>query len=162
MESFEHVQNFPPDRTDINGHHRTRNRFTGLETDIKRIRTDTNEFKEFLSVTHPLDRCDRNLKIEDHLFQGQLPNRLVFCLLVTNEEFNGRYTSNSFTFRHFRLSKLGVSCNGRYIYGRPFEPNFTDDHYLRSCMSLHHYIKFRTVTLAFKTTKMDTASGDGI
>ena len=60
VESFEHVQNFPPDRTDINGHHRTRNGFTGLETDIKRIRTDTNGLKEFLSVTHPLARCDRN------------------------------------------------------------------------------------------------------
>ena len=41
VESFEHVQNFPPDGTDINGHHWTRNRFTGLETDNKRIRTDT-------------------------------------------------------------------------------------------------------------------------
>ena len=56
VESFEHVQNFPPDRMDINGHHRTRNGFTGLETDIKRIRTDTNGLKEFLSVTHPLAR----------------------------------------------------------------------------------------------------------
>ena len=45
VESFEHVQNFPPDRTDIKGHHRTRNGFTGLETDIKRIRTDTNGLK---------------------------------------------------------------------------------------------------------------------
>ena len=62
VESFEHVQNFRPDGTDINGHHRTRNGFTGLETDIKRIRTDTNGLKEFLSVTHPLARCDRNLR----------------------------------------------------------------------------------------------------
>ena len=62
VESFEHVQNFPPDRTDINGHHRTRNGFTRLETDIKRKRTDTNGLKEFLSVTHPLAGCDRNLK----------------------------------------------------------------------------------------------------
>ena len=61
VESFEHVQNFPPDGTDINGHHRTRNGFTGLETDIKRIRTDMNGLKEVLSVTHPLARCDRNL-----------------------------------------------------------------------------------------------------
>ena len=55
------VQNFPPDRTDISGHQRTRNGFTGLETDIKRIRTDTNGLKEFLFVTHPLARCDHNL-----------------------------------------------------------------------------------------------------
>ena len=61
VESFEHVQNLAPDGTDINGHHRTRNGFTGLETDFKRIRTDTNGLKEVLSVTHPLARCDRNL-----------------------------------------------------------------------------------------------------
>ena len=45
VESFEHVQNFPSDGTDINGHRRTRNGFTRLETDIKRIRTDTNALK---------------------------------------------------------------------------------------------------------------------
>ena len=48
VESFEHVQNFPPDGTDINGHHRTRNGFTGLETDIKRIRTDEKKFYPLL------------------------------------------------------------------------------------------------------------------
>ena len=68
VESFEHVQNFPPDGTDINGHHRTRNGFTGLETDIKRIRTDTNGLKKVLSVTHPLAWCDRNLK---YMISGQ-------------------------------------------------------------------------------------------
>ena len=62
VESFEHVRNFPPDGTDINGHNRTRNGFPGLETDVKRIRTDTNGLKEVLSVTHPLARCDRNLR----------------------------------------------------------------------------------------------------
>ena len=63
VESFEHVQNFPPYGMDINRHHRTRNGFTGLETDIKRIRTDTNGLNKVLSVTHPLARCDRNLKM---------------------------------------------------------------------------------------------------
>ena len=61
VESFEHVQNFPTDGTDINGHHRTRNGLTGLETDMKQILTDTNGLKEVLSVTHPLARFDRNL-----------------------------------------------------------------------------------------------------
>ena len=42
-------------------------------------------------------------KIEDHLFQGQLPKRL-FNGMVTNEEFNGSYASNPFRFRPFRLS----------------------------------------------------------
>ena len=63
VESFEYVQNFPPDGTDINGHRRTRNGFTRLETDIKQIRTDTNGLKEVLSITHPIARCARNLKL---------------------------------------------------------------------------------------------------
>ena len=75
-------------------------------------------------------------KIEDHLFQGQLPKRL-FIGMVTNEEFNGSYASNPFKFSHFRLSKLDVTCDGHNIYGRPFEPNFNDDQYLRSYMSLY-------------------------
>ena len=75
-------------------------------------------------------------KIEDHLFQGQLPKRL-FIGMVTNEEFNGSYASNPFKFSHFRLSKLDVTCDGHNIYGRPSEPNFNDDLYLRSYMSLY-------------------------
>ena len=61
VESFEHAQNFPTDGTDINGHQRTRNGFTGLETDLKRIRPDMNRWNDFLSVSRPLARCDRNL-----------------------------------------------------------------------------------------------------
>ena len=75
-------------------------------------------------------------KIEDHLFQGQLPKRL-FIGMVTKEEFNGSYASNPFRFTSFRLSKLDVSCDGHNIYGRPFEPNFRDDQHLRSYMSLY-------------------------
>ena len=48
VESFEHVQNFQPDGTDINRHHRTKNGFTGLETNIyERIK---RSFIRFLSV----------------------------------------------------------------------------------------------------------------
>ena len=57
--------------------------------------------------------------------------------MVTNEEFNGSYVSNPFRFTPFTLSKLDVSCDGHNIYGRPFEPNFRDDQYLRSYMSLY-------------------------
>ena len=52
----------PVESLNINGHHRTKNRFTGLEMDIKRIRTDMNRLKKVLSFTHPLARCDLNLK----------------------------------------------------------------------------------------------------
>ncbi|KAH3786425.1 hypothetical protein DPMN_164532 [Dreissena polymorpha] len=42
VENFEHAQNFPTDGTDVIGHRRTSSEFTGYETDIKRIRTNTN------------------------------------------------------------------------------------------------------------------------
>ena len=40
VESFEHAQNFPPDGTDINGHHRTRN---GQGTDSPDLKWTENE-----------------------------------------------------------------------------------------------------------------------
>ena len=69
-------------------------------------------------------------KVEDHLFQGQLPKR-VFIAMVTNAAFNGGYATNPFRFQHFNLSKLDVSCNGHSIHNRPFEPNFEEGLYLK-------------------------------
>ena len=62
-------------------------------------------------------------KIEDHLFQGQLPKRL-FIGMVSNEAFNGSFAN--FNFKNFDLSKLEVSCDGHNVYGKAFEPRFTD------------------------------------
>ena len=84
LESFEHVQNFPPDGTDINRHHRTRNGFAELETDIKQIRMDTNGLKEVLSVSYPYAGCDRNFrrKFSEDLWVNILEERLV-CILAS-------------------------------------------------------------------------------
>ena len=53
VEIFEHIQNFPPDRTDTIGHRRTRRGFTRYEL------TQTDEMI-FLSFTRPLARCDQS------------------------------------------------------------------------------------------------------
>ena len=47
-------------------------------------------------------------KVEDHLFQGQLP-KCIFIGMVANETFNGAYNRNPFLFQPFNLSKLDVS-----------------------------------------------------
>ena len=78
-------------------------------------------------------------KVEDHLFQGQLPKR-VFIAMVTNAAFNGGYATNPFRFQHFNLSKLDVSCNGHSIHNRPFEPNFEQGLYLKSYLSLYQAV----------------------
>ena len=74
-------------------------------------------------------------KIEDHLFQGQLPKRL-FLGMVNNNYMNGTSTSNPFDFEHFNLSKLEVSLDGKTIQNKPFQPNFTTGECLRSYASL--------------------------
>ena len=75
-------------------------------------------------------------KIEDHLLTGQLPKR-VFIGLVTNEAFNGNSDTNPFFFQHFNLSKMDVTCDGHSVYGKPFEPRFENDQYLRSFLSVY-------------------------
>ena len=75
-------------------------------------------------------------KIEDHLFQGQLPKRL-FIGIVSNAALNGAHDHNPFQFKHCRVSKIEVSRDGKTLCTRPFEPNFAQKNYLRSYLSLY-------------------------
>ena len=74
-------------------------------------------------------------KIEDHLFQGQLPKRIVLGM-VRNDYMNGTKSSNPFDFQPFNLNKLEVSIDGKSIHNKPFEPDFATGECLTSYMSL--------------------------
>ena len=97
-------------------------------------------------------------KVEDHLFQGQLPKR-VFIAIVTNAAFNGGYASNPFRFQHFNLSKLDVSCNGHSIHNRPFEPNFEQGLYLKTYLSLYQAVSAFGLNKSFDIAKEDYNGG---
>ncbi|XP_022294910.2 uncharacterized protein F54H12.2-like [Crassostrea virginica] len=75
-------------------------------------------------------------KIEDHLFQGQMPKRIVVGL-VANEAFNGTPGTNPFHFQNAGVKKLEVSINGDTVMSRPYEPDFANNMYLRSYLSLY-------------------------
>ncbi|XP_061180826.1 uncharacterized protein F54H12.2-like [Saccostrea echinata] len=75
-------------------------------------------------------------KITDHLFQGQMPKRLILGF-VENAAFNGDKTKNPFNFQNFGIKKLDVSINGETMMTRCFEPNFNEDLYLRSYLSMY-------------------------
>lgn len=75
-------------------------------------------------------------KITDHLFQGQMPKRIVLGF-VEKAAFNGDLTKNPFNFKNANVKKLDVSINGETITTRPFEPDFANDLYLRSYLSLY-------------------------
>jgi hypothetical protein len=56
---------------------------------------------------------------------------------VENAAFNGDNTKNPFHFQNQKVKKLEISINGEMIETRPLEPNFTDDQYLRSYLTLY-------------------------
>lgn len=66
---------------------------------------------------------------------GQLPRRVVVGL-VSNKGFNGNTTANPFQFQHYDLSKLSLSLDGTQFPNTPLSPNFGEDKYLRSYMTL--------------------------
>ncbi|XP_061195225.1 uncharacterized protein F54H12.2-like [Saccostrea echinata] len=75
-------------------------------------------------------------KITDHLFQGQMPKRIILGF-VDNAAFNGDKTKNPFHFQNVGIKKLDFSINGETMSTRCFEPNFNEDLYLRSYLSLY-------------------------
>ena len=97
-------------------------------------------------------------KVEDHLFQGQLPKR-IFIAMVANADYNGSYATNPFQFQHYNLSKLDVSCNGHSIHNRPFEPDFEHGLYLKSYMSLYQATAALGLNKSFDITKEDYPRG---
>jgi hypothetical protein len=52
-------------------------------------------------------------------------------------DINGNADSNPFDFRHFNLSKLEVSIDGKTTHNKAFTPNFTHGEMARSYMSLY-------------------------
>ena len=75
-------------------------------------------------------------KITDHLFQGQMP-KLILLGFVENTAFNGDPIKNPFHFQNQKVKKLEISINGEMVETRPLEPNFTEDQYLRSYLTLY-------------------------
>ena len=59
----------------------------------------------------------------DNIYISQMPCKLILGL-VSNDAFNGTYTSNALTFQHNNLSFLCVYINGQMYPSVPFEPNF--------------------------------------
>lgn len=68
-------------------------------------------------------------------FIGQSPARLILSF-VSNDSFNGKITKNPFKFHHYNLNYLCVLKGGIMIPGKPFTPDFEDNIYARSYLSL--------------------------
>ena len=71
----------------------------------------------------------------ENLFLGTLPKRLVLCC-IDNDAYNGVYTKNPFHAKNNAINFHAVYVDGRQIPSKPFQPNFEDDLFVRSYMSL--------------------------
>ncbi|GBN91676.1 hypothetical protein AVEN_268454-1 [Araneus ventricosus] len=68
-------------------------------------------------------------------FIGQLPTLLILGF-VSNEFFNGNYAKNPFNFQHYNLNYLSILEGSKMIPSKPFQPNFDNNLYTRSYLSL--------------------------
>ena len=66
--------------------------------------------------------------IEDNLFHGVLPDRVIFGI-VDNDAFNGSKTKNPFNFKHKSISEVALIVNGMPYPNNPITMDFNNDNY---------------------------------
>nr|MCS5648563.1 hypothetical protein [Dehalococcoidia bacterium] len=74
--------------------------------------------------------------IQDNMFLGQLPKRLVIGC-VDSDALNGVITKNPFDFKHYKINFVALNMDGRQIPAKPLQPDFENAGYIRSYMGLY-------------------------
>jgi len=72
----------------------------------------------------------------DSAINGTLPT-IVGVVCVKNSAFSGSYVENPFKFQHYNITQIGLSVDGKLIPTHHYTPDFTNDLYVRSYMSLY-------------------------
>ncbi|XP_054753804.1 uncharacterized protein F54H12.2-like [Lytechinus pictus] len=60
---------------------------------------------------------------QDHLFLGQIPQRLVVGC-VDNNAFSGSYVHNPFNFQHFDVNYMSLYVDGTQVPSKPLTPDY--------------------------------------
>jgi hypothetical protein len=71
-----------------------------------------------------------NVLIEDNLFHGLIPNRVIIGI-VDNDAFNGVKNKNPFTFKHKKITEIGLSVNGVATPYNSVTMDFEDKNYVK-------------------------------
>ena len=72
---------------------------------------------------------------QENLFLGQLPRRIVIGL-VDATAFSGLASKSPFKFEHFNTDFLALYVDGNQVPCKPLQPDFENDLYTRSYVSL--------------------------
>ena len=71
----------------------------------------------------------------DNVHNGVLPSR-IFIACVTNEAFNGSYTTNPFNYQHFNINHIACHLDAIQFPSKAYTPDFTEGLYVREYFSL--------------------------
>lgn len=71
----------------------------------------------------------------DNIFHGRVPSQLIIGM-VSNAAYSGDYSKNPFNFGHMDTNYLEVSVDGQPVPNRPLKPNFSENDYVSSYLSL--------------------------
>ena len=63
-------------------------------------------------------------KTLDNIFLGQLPKRIIICL-VSNKAFNEDKGENPFNFQHYFLNYLALYIDGVQVPSKPLTPKIS-------------------------------------
>lgn len=56
---------------------------------------------------------------QPNIFRGPLSDKVVIGMLIT-DAYNGSYTKNPLNFKNYDATFLGLTVNGEYLEGSPF------------------------------------------
>ena len=71
----------------------------------------------------------------DNIFYGQVPSKIIIGM-VSNLAYSRDYAKNPFNFMNMGLNYLEINVDGQPVPSRPFRPNFDENDYISSYLSL--------------------------
>ena len=71
----------------------------------------------------------------DNIFHGQVPSKIIIGM-VSNSAYSGDYEKNPFNFMNMGVNYLEINVDGQPVPSRPFRPNFDENDYVSSYLSL--------------------------
>ena len=71
----------------------------------------------------------------DNIYHGNVPSKIIIGF-VTNDAYSGNIKLNPFNFVHENVNSLEITVDGIPVPHRPLKPNFANNDYLPSYLSL--------------------------
>ena len=98
--------------------------------------------------------CNHSV-IEDHLFKGKTPNRVIVAF-VDSDSFDRSYNFLPFNFRHMNISEIGLRINGQPIpNSEPVKLKFDEGEYIRPYHALFTGTDIKCLDHGINISKLD-------